>query len=216
MASPTPRGERVSWLGGLRAFKRGLSWEAAGLALIPVLAALVTWLSSFVMSYRSSNGVISQYGLPLFWKTRFEYSGYAGRFGVVSPVSFTSYSLDVFILDALLYGGIAYSVILWRQRHLSLLRSILVPVSAAWLTYATLFFSWSSQYGTWTNGLPLPWMGFWSDGWFYNWIGFAFDVAFIAVFEYFALFLYRGFRVIHTASGAVSPVPLSQNVSEYV
>jgi len=215
LASPTPGADRVSWLGGLFAFKRMLSWEAAGFALIPVLAALVTWVSGFVLTYRSSNGVISQSGLPLFWKTRLEYPGSVGFTGVLRvPFSITIYSLGVFVLDMLLYAGIGYSVILWRRGHQPLLRSILIPVSAAWLAYATLFFSWSSQYGTWTNGLPLPWMGFWSEGWFYNWIGFAFDVAFIAAFEYFALFLYRGFRMIVVASEAVSPGPLPQNVLE--
>jgi len=178
-------------------FKRILSWQAYGFALIPVLAALVTWLSGFVLSYRSSDGVISQYGLPLFWKTHLEYPGGVGFIGPLRvPFSTTTYSLDVFVLDLLLYAGIGYSVILWRRRHLSLFMNIVTPVSSAWLAYATVLFSWSSQYGTWTNGLPVPWMGFWSDGWFYNWIGLAIDVAFIAGLEYFAIFLYRGFRVI--------------------
>src|SRR5256885_3332558 len=47
--------------------------------LIPVLAALVTWLTGFVLAYRSSFGEISQYGLPLFWKTHLEYPGSVGR-----------------------------------------------------------------------------------------------------------------------------------------
>jgi hypothetical protein len=190
----------------LFAFKRMLSWEVAGFSVIPVLAALVTWLSGFVLTFRSSNGVTSQYGLPLFWKTRLEYPGSVGFTGVLSvPFSITMYSLDAFVLNMLLYAGIGYSVILWRGRHQSLVRRILIPVFAAWLAYATVFFPWSSRYGTWTNGLPLPWMGFWSDGWFYNWIGFAFDVAFIAVVEYFALFLYRGLRMTDVGSRAVSP-----------
>src|SRR5260370_15196287 len=119
---------------------------------MPVLAALLTWLSGFVLAYRSSYGEISQYGLPLFWKTHLEYPGSVG-FGVVRiPFSITAYSLDAFVLDVLLYAGTAYSIILWRQRHLSLFRSIVIPVSAGWLACATLLFSWSSQYGTWTNG----------------------------------------------------------------
>ncbi len=184
--------------------------------LIPVLAALVTWLTGFVLAYRSSFGEISQYGLPLFWKTHLEYPGSVGRFGVVSPVSLTTYSLDVFVLDVLLYAGIAYSVVLWRQRHLSLFRNIVIPVSAGWLACATVLFSWSAEYGTWTNGLPIPWMGFWSVGWSYNWIGLASDAALIAAFESFAFFLYRGFRVIHLPSRGTSPGPLSEKFSEFL
>ena len=197
-------------VGGLFIFERRFSRRAAEFVLIPVLAALLTWLTGFVLAYRSSYGEVSQYGLPLFWKTHVEYPGYASRFGVVSPVSFTAYSLSVFVLDVLLYSGIAYSVIFWRQRDISLFRCIAIPVSAGWLACATLFFSWSSQYGTWTNGLPIPWMGFWSVGWSYNWIGLASDAALIAAFEYFALFLYRGFRMIHVLSRGVSPVPLGE------
>ena len=203
-------------VGALFTFKRRFSRLAAEFVLIPVLAALATWLTGFVLAYRSSFGEISQYGLPLFWKTHLEYPGSVGRFGVVSPVSLTTYSLDVFVLDVLLYAGIAYSVVLWRQRHLSLFRNIVIPVSAGWLACATVLFSWSAQYGTWTNGLPIPWMGFWSVGWSYNWIGLASDGALIAAFEYFAFFLYRGFRVIHLPSRGVSPVPLSENVSEFL
>ena len=197
-------------------FERRFSRLAAEVVLIPVLAALVSWLTGFVLAYRSSYGEISQYGLPLFWKTHLEYPGFAGRFGVVSPVSITTYSLDVFVLDVLLYAGIAYSIILWRERHLSLFRNVVLVVSAAWLACATALFSWSSQYGTWTNGLPIPWMGFWSVGWSYNWIELASDAALIAAFEYFALFLYQGFRVIHVPSRGVSPGPLSENVSEFL
>ena len=197
-------------------FERRFSRLAAEVVLIPVLAALVTWLTGFVLAYRSSYGEISQYGLPLFWKTHLEYPGFAGRFGVVSPVSITTYSLDVFVLDVLLYAGIAYSIILWRERHLSLFRNAVLVVSAAWLACATALFSWSSQYGTWTNGLPIPWMGFWSVGWSYNWIELASDAALIAAFEYFALFLYQGFRVIHLPSRGASPRPLSENVSEFL
>jgi hypothetical protein len=151
----------------------------------------------------------------LFWKTHVEYPGYAGRFGVVSPVSFTTYSLEVFVLDALLYGGIAYSVILWRRRQLSLFQATVIPVSAAWLALATVLFSWSSQNGTWTNGLPIPWMGLFVHGWTYNWIGLASDAALIAALEYLVFFLYRGFRVLDVPSPRVSPRPLSENVSEY-
>ncbi len=196
-------------------FKGRPSWPAAESVLIPVLAALITWLTGFVLAYRSSLGEVSQYGLPLFWKTHVEYPGYASRFGVVSPVSFTAYSLDVLVLDVLLYGGIAYSVIHWRRKHSSLFRAIVLPVSAAWLACATRFFSWSSQYGTWTKGLPVPWMGFWSVGWLYNWVGLGSDVALIAAFEYLAVFLYRGFRVIDAPSPRVSLRPHSENVSEH-
>jgi len=197
-------------------FKRRFSLLTAEFVLIPVLAALVTWLTGFVLAYRSSFGEISQYGLPLFWKTHLEYPGSVGRFGVVSPVSLTTYSLDVFVLDVLLYAGIAYSVVLWRQRHLSLFRNIVIPVSAGWLACATVLFSWSAEYGTWTNGLPIPWMGFWSVGWSYNWIGLASDAALIAAFESFAFFLYRGFRVIHLPSRGTSPGPLSEKFSEFL
>ncbi len=203
-------------VGGLFIFERRFSRLAAEVVLIPVLAALVTWLTGFVLAYRSSYGEISQYGLPLFWKTHLEYPGRVG-FGVETiPFSITAYSLDAFVLDVLLYAGIAYSVILWRQRHLSLFRNTVLVVSAAWLACATALFSWSSQYGTWTNGLPIPWMGFWSVGWSYNWIELASDAALIAAFEYFALFLYQGFRVIHVPGRGVSPGPLSENVSEFL
>ena len=201
-------------VGALFTFKRRFSRLAAEFVLIPVLAALATWLTGFVLAYRSSFGEISQYGLPLFWKTHLEYPGSVGRFGVVSPVSLTTYSLDVFVLDVLLYAGIAYSVVLWRQRHLSLFRNIVIPVSAGWLACATVLFSWSAEYGTWTNGLPIPWMGFWSVGWSYNWIGLASDAALIAAFESFAFFLYRGFKVIYMPSRGASPGPLSENLSE--
>ena len=187
--------DRMSWLRGLRAFRRVPSWDAAGFVLIPVLAALVTWVSGFVLPYRSSDGVISQYGLPLFWKTHSEYVGGVGFMVPVRALSTTTYSMDVFVLDLLLYAGIGYSVMLWRRIRLSLFTGIVTPMSSAWLAYATVFLSRSSQFGTW-SGLPVPWVGFLYDGLFYNWIGFAIDVAFIAGLEFFAIFLYRGFRVI--------------------
>src|SRR6266849_3398101 len=186
-----------------------LSRSAIGYVLVPILAALITWFTGFVLRYHSSSeGEISQYGLPLIWKTHVEYPGYAGRFGIVSPVSFTIYSLDMFVLDVLLYGGIALSIILWRQRHMSLFRNAVIPVSAAWLTYAIAIFSWSSRNGTWTNGFPIPWMGLFIHGWTYGWIGLGSDVALIAALEYLAFFLYRGVRVINGLSRRVSPRPL--------
>ncbi len=189
-----------------------LSRPAIGFVNVPILAAFITWLTGFVISYHSSSqGEISQYGLPLIWKTHVEYPGYAGRFGIVNPVSFTTYSLDMFLLDALLYGGIALSIILWYQGHLSLFKNAVIPLSAAWLTYAIANFPGSSRNGPWTNGFPIGWMGLFIHGWTYNWIGLGSDVALIAALEYFALFLYRGVTMINGLGRCVPPRPLSGN-----
>jgi hypothetical protein len=203
----------------LLTFKVRLSWSTVEIVLVPALATLVTGLTGFVLAYSSTIGYgeISQYGLPLFWRTFVEYPGYVGRFGVSSPVSFTTYSSDVFILDVLLYAGIGYLIVLWRRGRVSLFRTIIIPVSSAWLACATAFFPWSSQYQAWTNGLPIPWMGFFlSRGWTYDWIGLASDVAIIAALEYFAFFLYRGFRIKESSSLPVGCVVVGGIASESI
>lgn len=175
-------------------FRERLSHPFFQFVLAVGLGTLVAWVSGFFLTYHSDFG-FSQYGLPLVWKTRVEYQQRTGL-GVLSvPFSVTTYLWDAFIVDVLLYLGAFSSFILWRSRLSSWLRRVLIPVSGAWLSVIGLIFSWSSNYGTWTNGLPIPWMGLWNDGWFYNWTSLAMDTAIISTLEYLAFFLYEGLKM---------------------
>jgi hypothetical protein len=205
---------------GLASFRESLWRPLAELVLISGLVALVAWVSGFFVTYHTSYG-LSQYGLPLVWKTHGQVSGSPvvssglHPLGIATaPMSFTSYSWDVFAVDLLLYFGVFYLVVLlWRGSSV-LFRGVLMLVSGAWLSVIALFFSWSSTYGTWTNGLPLPWMGSWYDGRFYNWIWLVMDTTIFVSFEYLALFKYRGFRIGQTNGPIPHDLP-AKSVSEY-
>lgn len=175
----------------LSSSKERLSSPVAELAIATVLSALAAWLGGFALNYRSEFG-LSQYGLPLAWKTQVEHSPIIELVSVT--YSTTSYSWDALLVDVLLYIGVFYSLILlWRGRKFVLWR-VLMLVSAAWVTVTSLLYSSSSVYGSWSNGLPIPWMGVWLDGLFYNWVRLVMDVALIVALEYLGFFLYRGFR----------------------
>ena len=171
--------------------------------LVPFLAVLIVWLTGFVPVYQSRFGMVFQYGLPLSWKERWpmQYPGY-----VDPSVGVFVYSWDVFIADTLLYAGLGYLFTLWSKRRSSLFRDTLIPVSSGWGACATALFAWSSQNGSLTNGLPVPWTGLGVYVWFYNLTLLAADVVFLAGFGYFTSFLYRSIRWSKKSASPMSVV----------
>jgi hypothetical protein len=193
----------------LRLLREWLSRPYVSFAVATIFAFLVTWLTGFIpILYGAPSGVLSQYGLPLVWRMHFDYPGHLGPPGLLIPAfHLTTYSWDAFCVDALLYMGIAYSVVLWIRKYYGLFWGLAIAASAAWLAFASAwpFPSWSQiQWGTPANGLPFPWMGIapFTGAGSYNWIGLGADAILFAALEYFAFFVYRGFRVIHVSSPA--------------
>jgi hypothetical protein len=177
--------------------------------LVPFLAALVTWLTGFIPVWSTGsvplyNFAVSQYGLPLFWKTRSDHGPIREIESVYLSRAF--YSWDIFVVDTLLIAGVFYLLLLWSRRGSSLFQTLLIVVSSAWVAIATALYAWSSQQGVLTNGLPVPWMGLSSHGvtWYYNLMLFVVDVAFVAGIEYLVLFLYRGIRWSKLSTGPMS------------
>jgi hypothetical protein len=168
---------------------------------VPVLAAVITWLTGLVPAYQSSYGIVSQYGLPLFWKAR--WALVLG--GIDTSAGFLVYSWDVFVVDTLLYAGLGYLFIFWYWRRSFLFRNTLILVSSGWVACATALFAWSSQIEVLTNGLPIPWMGLGVYAWFYNLTLLVADMMLIAALGYLAFFLYRGIRTSKPLSG---PMPV--------
>lgn len=156
---------------------------------------MFTLTSGLFLTYHPGEGIF-QYGLPLVWKTQLESPGGGTSLGALrGPSSITTYSWVAFILDVLLYVGAYYSLTVWGSRFPRWLRHVSIPVSGAWLSVLALTFSWSSNYDTLTNGLPLPWMGLY-DGWSYNWGWLTIDILVIAGIEYLAIFLYQGLKIV--------------------
>jgi hypothetical protein len=177
----------------LRVSRSTLAWFLA----ISLVAIALTSLSSLVLTYSTEFLGSQQYGLPLVWKTHLERGcGGGGPLDVLcGSFSITTYQWEYFIFDTLLYSGIGFAVLL-GMRRLSLFAGIFIPVSATWIAWAIAFFvSGPSQPGTWTNGLPIPWVGLFYDGWTYSWLGFTIDVGVFAGLEYFVFFIYRGFKI---------------------
>lgn len=131
-----------------------ISSQRLGMALVPFLAVIATWLTGFVQVYQSVFGFVFQYGLQLSWKTRWpmQYLGYTDH-----SVGIFVYSWDLFTADALLYAGVGYLFILSSMRESSLFRNTLIVVSSAWVACATALFSWSAPNGSLTDGLPVAW-----------------------------------------------------------
>ena len=181
--------------------KRMPSQQTAQLLLVPLLAIVVTWRTGLVLIDRIFFGDIGVYGFPLAWKTQFGLNcpvGGGGRFDILTTCYVdTVYQWMVFGLDAVLYMGLGYSIILFSRKRWSTFIHVMIPVSAAWLTSATgYFFSVSTQLGK-SNGFPFPYTVnafFFLEGYF-NWSWFAIDTALFATLEYLGLFLYRGFRL---------------------
>lgn len=189
-------------------FRTQVLRRRTGLVLVPFLAVLVTWLTGFAPVWSTggvsqSNFAVSQYGLPLFWKTRIEYDPLMEIVSTVGTETF--YSWGAFATNTLLYAGLGYLLVLWNRRDSILFRATIITVSSGWMATAAGLFAWSSQRGKMTNGLLVPWMGWTFDGiWYYNLTLLAADVVFVAALEHLVFFLFRGIRWSKSSAGAIN------------
>jgi hypothetical protein len=192
-------GKNPYLIGGLLRPVRIPTSTAVWFLAVSLVGAAFAGLSGLVLVYSTQFLGSQQYGLPLVWKTRLERNcgGGGGPLDILlGCFSITTYQWAYFIFDALFYMGIGFAATLLSMRRLSLFAGVVIPVSATWITWAIAFFvSGPSQPGTWTNGLPIPWVGLFDDGWTYSWVGFTIDVALLAFLEYVLFFVYRGLRI---------------------
>lgn len=170
--------------------RRTLTRPITQLSLIPILAVVLTSLTSLVLVYGNFANA-GQYGFPLVWKTRVECNGVIGE-GPAVACGYTKYWWEFFALNTALYMGVGYSILLIVKKRWSLFAPMIVPVLAGWLTSATIYI-FSTAQTVWRNGFPLPYGAVSSGyGWIYfEWVLFALNMALYMGLGYSIVFLVK-------------------------